>query len=265
MDWFRKHWADALLVLAVFLVVSGLMLTLLSGVNFNPLALVGLGEPAPAVTQPRPAVTGPAPAAPGARDVIAPLPPAIGAAPPPAQVPPAVAPAPPLAPVAVAPGGAFRIAAGAFGQAVNAEALAGRLRAAGYAVTLEPAGSLTGVFVGPYATRAEADAAAAAIQRAEQVDTLVLAIQGRPVALARAAPVSPPPGQVYIQVLAVRSQASADQVAADLIRQGFRAERRGPGVDGLHRVVVGPVAEADLATVRDRLREAGYPDAYPVR
>lgn len=265
MDWFRKHWADALLVVAVFLVVSGLVLTLLSGVNFNPLALVGLGEPAPAVTQPRPAVTAPAPVAPVARDEIAPLPPAIGATPPPARVPPAIAPAPPPAPAVVAPGGAFRVAAGAFGQAVNAEALAGRLRAAGYAVALEPAGQLTAVFVGPFATRAEADAAAASIRRAEQVDTLVLAIADRAAPRAVAAPVRPPPGQVYIQVLAVRSQASADQVAADLIRRGFGAERRGPGADGLHRVVVGPVAEADLASVRDRLREAGFPDAYPVR
>jgi len=166
---------------------------------------------------------------------------------------------------AATPGGAFRIAAGAFSRAANAESLAGRLRAAGYTVTLEPTGSLTGVFVGPYATRAEADRAAAAIRAAEQIDTRVLATGAAPAPTTAVTQATPAPGQVFIQVLAVRSQTSADEVAAALLRQGFQVERRGPGSDGLHRVLVGPVAESEVAAVRDRLREAGYPDAYPVR
>ena len=271
MDWFRKHWADALLILAVLLVVSGLVLTLLSGINFNPLELVGLGEPAPAVAQPGPATTPEVPAAPATTTGIAPLPPSIGATAPVAAPAPAVTatapPAPRTAPVATAatPGGAFRIAAGAFARGANAESLAGRLRAAGYNVTLAPTGSLTGVFVGPYATRAEADRVAAAIGTAESIDVLVLATGAAPAPTTSATQAAPAPGQVFIQVLAVRSQASADEVAAALIRKGLQARRQGPGSDGLHRVVVGPVAESEVAAVRDRLSEAGYPDAYPIR
>lgn len=69
------------------------------------------------------------------------------------------------APVAVTPAG-FYLQLGAFGQAANAEAARVRLAQSGVsALQVVEQGSLHRVFSGPYATRAEAEAAARQLQR----------------------------------------------------------------------------------------------------
>ena len=53
----------------------------------------------------------------------------------------------------------FRVAVGSFSNPQNALRLAQKLEDAGYPVRLEPIGRLTRVVVGPYAERAQAEAA----------------------------------------------------------------------------------------------------------
>lgn len=85
------------------------------------------------------------------------LPAAVSAATPPTAA--------PVSPVAATPSG-FYLQLGAFGQAANAEAARLRLAQAGVStLQVVEQGSLHRIFSGPYATRAEAEAAARKLQR----------------------------------------------------------------------------------------------------
>ena len=61
-------------------------------------------------------------------------------------------------PTPAAPGGSWAVQVGSFGQPGRAEAHADRLRAAGFSAYLEPYDGLTRVKIGPYPSRAAAEA-----------------------------------------------------------------------------------------------------------
>jgi cell division septation protein DedD len=68
-------------------------------------------------------------------------------------------------------------------------------------------------------------------------------------------------GSFYVQVLASRQRSSAESLIQKLSDAGFPARIRTEG--GVHRVQVGGYASRDeVDAVRDRLREAGYGDAW---
>jgi hypothetical protein len=68
-------------------------------------------------------------------------------------------------------------------------------------------------------------------------------------------------GNFYVQVLASRQRSSAESLIQKLSDAGFPARIRTDG--GVHRVQVGGYASrTEAVAVRDRLREAGYGDAW---
>lgn len=116
-----------------------------------------------------------------ARAGAGPAAPAAEATAPPATAADEVAAAPSVA--AAPPAAGFAVQVGAFAEPAAAEQLARRLKEHGHPVYVAPATGADGprwrVRVGPLATRSEADALAARLQREERVATWVLA-EGRP-------------------------------------------------------------------------------------
>lgn len=111
----------------------------------------------------------------------------------------------------------------------------------GYPARLEPAGSLTRVVVGPYATEAEARRVAEALRDyAPQVY--------------RGGPGAPLPERVYLQVGAFQKRENALALAEKLRGLGFSVVL---SEDGLHRVRVGPVPVGQVDEVKARLKALG--------
>lgn len=71
-----------------------------------------------------------------------------------------------------------------------------------------------------------------------------------------AAPASKPAGEYYLQVAALSQEADARRLAQDLEKKGFPVVVRPPSGGTLHRVLVGPLENAELAEAAKRRLEA---------
>ncbi|MFN4070738.1 MAG: SPOR domain-containing protein, partial [Thermus caldifontis] len=154
---------------------------------------------------------------------------------------PPVAPFSPASPVP-SPSGAYRVAVGAFANPENAAKLRQELAQKGYPARLEPAGNLTRVVVGPYATEVEARRVAEA-----------LASYGAQVYRGQGAP-PPASGTLYLQVGAFQKEENALALAGKLKEMGL------PVVlvkDGVFRVRVGPVAEEEKEALKAKVQALG--------
>lgn len=183
-----RSWVWNLGILGV-VAVPGFVLGLVAGVAWEEPSLLGrhlLGGTTEVVAwSPQPAAETPVAEAPRELPPVAAPPPAepVAVSPPARTPPPAPKPADAtrLRPEVLAPGapgGRFVVQVGAFSEAAGAEALATRLRARGFEVTISP-GVAAGqprwrVRVGPSPTRDEAEKAAARLKREEQLPTWVL-------------------------------------------------------------------------------------------
>jgi DedD protein len=198
----------------------------------------------------------------GTSEPVTPAPPAAPAADPvrpPAAVAAAPASAPAAPPAAVSPAGSrFVVNLGSYSQRGNAEALLARLRAAGMTVYSEaievdgkPATRLRG---GPFASRAEAEAARLQARRVE--DGLSASVVALDAADPAAAPVRPAVAAGFaVQVGAFKSETEAQALRGRLAGAGFAAyvERTRTDDGTLWRVRAGPELQRDRA---ERLREA---------
>ncbi len=177
-------------------------------------------------------------------------------------------PAPSVEPAAVAAGD-FSVTAGSFASHTNAAALVARLKSSGLPAYTEPSQandqSATRVKVGPFATRAAAEAArvrTAAITGSAAVMTgdaaPVAAPEPRPAARPASTPPrtgeSPPRAAVSasgfaVQLGAFQSQVDAQALVARARNAGFTSfEQRAPTANGvLWRVRLGPVADRAAA------------------
>lgn len=262
MRWLKENWLDLFIFLLIALVAAGIVLYL-TGINpfARPSGQVVAPE-SPAVVPSSPPVVPPAsppqPAAPeekqASEPVVTVLPLPQAPAEPQAEVKEAAPSAPsgqasrPALP-SPAPQGSYRVAVGAFSSPENAVRLRQELAQKGYPVRLEPAGNLTRVVVGPYATEAEA-------QRVAQA----LAAYGAQVYRGQGAP-PPSQGTLYLQVGAFQKEENALALADKLKEMGL------PVVlvkDGVYRVRVGPVAEEEKEAVKAKVQALGL-EALEVR
>ncbi|XOB97958.1 SPOR domain-containing protein [Deinococcota bacterium DY0809b] len=265
MRWLRENWIDALIFAVFAVTVVGIVL-FLTGVNpFKTKAPSGVTAPVPIATPAQdeaatPGVDAEAPMAEEPVTVVPLLPAAPEAAPeePVGAQPSESAAAPPAAGSAASPGrtevapppaapagpetGIFRVSVGAFGNPLNALALAQKLEAQGFAVRLEPVGRVTRVAVGPFMRRGDA------VRAAERLATYEPQIYRGD---------SPEPTQTYLQVGAFKQLASAEATVRALRDQGFSPvvlQYRKPWI----KVWVGPVAPEQLTALKRRLVEAGF-------
>ncbi|WP_298629789.1 SPOR domain-containing protein [uncultured Thermus sp.] len=271
MRWLRENWLDFLIFLLIALVAAGIVLYL---TGINPFARPKVDtsfQPGPSVTSsPAPSSAPPSQVAPAPQEkpaeakpasepvvMVLPLPQAPGESPAPkppaASKPtlPAKRPSPPETPSVPSPGpsGAYRVGVGAFANPENAAKLRQELAQKGYPARLEPAGNLTRVVVGPYATEAEARRVAEA-----------LASYGAQVYRGQGAP-PPASGTLYLQVGAFQKEENALVLAGKLKEMGL------PVVlvkDGVYRVRVGPVAEEEKEALKAKVRALGL-EALEVR
>ncbi|AEV15545.1 hypothetical protein TCCBUS3UF1_4970 [Thermus sp. CCB_US3_UF1] len=263
MRWLRENWLDLLIFLLIAVVAAGIVLYL-TGVNPfarpKPQAESLPAPSVPASPSPSPAPTPspepaqpvvtvlPLPQAPPAseetgRSPVAPAPQKASQVQAPSQASPPRSSAPP------SPTGAYRVVVGAFANPENAARLRQELAQKGYPARLEPAGNLTRVVVGPYASEAQARQVAEA-----------LTVYGAQVYRGQGA-APPPAGQVYLQVGAFQKEENALLVAGRLKELGL------PVVlvkDGVYRVRVGPVAEAEKEDVKAKVAALGL-EALEVR
>lgn len=193
-----------------------------------------------------------------------PPPPAVASTTAPVPATPAPAPAPaPVAPAAVAAGD-FSVTAGSFGNRANADALVARLKSSGLPAYTEAAQAngqpATRVKVGPFATRAAAEAArvrTAAISGSAAVATDDAAPSSVPAsavpAPTRPAAAAPRPAigasGFAVQLGAFSSQSEAQTLVARARDAGFTSfEQRVPTANGvLWRVRLGPAADRSEA------------------
>lgn len=203
----------------------------------DALADAPVGSSAPAAA-PAPGTAPPAPAAAAAQPAS---PSASTTSPTPAAT---TAPAPVAAPAEPA-GQRFVVNLGSYGNATNARALLGRLQGAGLRVYDEaiqldgkPA---TRLRAGPFASRSEADAAAAAARRVQaDVPAAVIALEAAEAAPARPAPAVA--GGYVVQVGAFKAESEANGLRDRLRGGGYAAfvERVQRAEGTLWRVRVGP-------------------------
>lgn len=267
MGWLRTNWLDALIFLLVALIMAGVVL-FLTGVN--PFAGQQPSAPPAQPTPPQTAPVQPQPVTPPnptpaektqSEPVVTvqpipqaskpvPVPPQVSSRPSPSEAPKAPVatfpsqpprPTPPQArrpALAADPGGSWWVVVGAFGNPENALRLASGLRSQGYPTRLEEAGSLTRVWVGPYASQ----------NRAQSVANTLSPHAPR---VTRQPPQSPP--SRYLQVGAFRSAESAQPVVEAVRRAGYPVVLVEEG--GLIKVRVGPFADPGPAAAA--LREQG--------
>jgi len=271
MRWLRDNWIDALIFAVFAVTVVGIVL-FLTGVNpFKASAPSGVTTPAHvAEPAPEPGPTGESaagevegpvtvvpllPEAPGEQPAApsetapqtpsAPRPAAgkTGTRPSaPAQASPASASKPQPAAPSGPEAGVFRVSVGAFGNPVNALALAQKLEAQGYAVRLEPVGRVTRVAVGPYHRKT------AALEAARKLSDYEPQVYRGD---------SPEPTRTYLQVGAFKQLASAEATVQSLRGQGI-----GPVVLWYQKpwikVWVGPVDPGQTALLKQKLAGAGF-------
>lgn len=255
MGWLRDNWLDAVIFVLFALVVAGVVLFLI-GVNPFARPPASPAQATPAQTPPPASQTLPQtpttanppvqviPVLPKAPSETSPPTPAPAATQPtPASPSPAATQTPRPAPAT----GSWRVAVGAFSDAANANRLADSLRAQGYAVQLEPAGSVTRVVLGPFPSEERARAVA---QGLSQYETRVY--RGT-------VPTNPPSSMNnasrYLQVGAFRNSASAEALVSQLKAAGYPVVLAREGE--LIRVRVGPLSEDRLEATKSALRGLG--------
>jgi DedD protein len=174
-----------------------------------------------------------------------------------ASTPAVAAPAPAAAPAADAGGTRFVVNLGSYGNRANAEALRVRLRDAGLKVYGEPiqidGKPATRLRAGPYASRAEAEAARTEARRQQSdVPASVVVLDAD---APGGAPARPAVATGFaVQVGALKSESEANALAGRLRGAGFSAyvERAQTDSGTLWRVRAGPELQRDRA---ERLRE----------
>jgi DedD protein len=216
-------------------------------------------KPAPAV--PAPAAAAPAaPAAPEATapegaqapaptEAVATAAPTAAATPAkpqePAEAKPAITQAP--APPAEVAAGGHALTVGTFANATSAATLAARLRAAGLPVMSErvtiASGTATRVRVGPFASRAAAEAARQRVEQISGAPSKAVVLDAKAPATAAATPVKPPAAPAPKPAASATTTATAPKPAAS---SGFAVQLSAPSV------------EADANALRDRARAAGF-------
>ena len=212
-----------------------------------------------------PGVGDAAPAADGDAVATAPEPAAAPAAVPPVQPADTVAskpaaPASPAAEVSAAPAevaaGGHALTVGTFANATSAATLAARLRAAGLAVMSErvtlASGTATRVRVGPFASRAAAEAARQRVEQISGAPSKAVVLDAQAAAPATAptkAPVAPAPKPAATAPTGTTATSTAAPAATarPAASSGFAVQLSAPSV------------EADANALRDRARAAGFP------
>ncbi len=176
--------------------------------------------------------------------------------------------APPAAPAAQSPTidagaagsatGRYVVQVASFGSISNANRLAGRLRESGYTVSSDTVssdvGTLHRVRTGPYASEAEAAAAAERIrQQIGEVKPRVVDLQ--PDSAAPATAPSDPLVRWVVQLGSFSSLANADRLVERVRAEGLSAYREAVTSSGstIYRVRVGPFIERDEAIRVDAL------------
>jgi len=247
-----------------------------AGQGGAPIAVLppsGAPTPTPAA---QPAASTPQPAAPAVAPVTPSAP--VGTV----SAPPAASATATAAATAAADESSYRVSVGAFGNADNAQRLAGTFQAAGYPVLLGTQGNLTIVLVGPYETEAQARSVAAAIGAGDfdVVDPTVYRYDpsgagagaagpatqapaassvAAPAAAPAAAPVAVPQADAtagrYLQVGAYGSRESALPQIERLSGLGFSVTERTEST--LLKLLVGPFEGQSLTDAQERLKAAG--------
>ena len=180
-------------------------------------------------------------------------------------------------------GGSYKISVGAFGVAANAQNLANQLNQQGYPVGFDQQGSLNVVYVGPFASQAEADAVAGQLRQAGQATSVYADPQARAnvqqnvtsaqagqvrqqnfqqqpaVASQNVAPASV--GRSYLQVGAYNDVTSSLTQRSRLESLGLTVYDRREG--GFVKLIVGPFADNEVGIYRSQLRDRGI-DSFPV-
>ncbi len=168
----------------------------------------------------------------------------------------------------------FRVSVGAFSTVENAERQSQIFRDAGFPVLIGSQGELSLVLVGPFDTRAEAEAAAVQVQDAGLFDDPLIytfrpddAALVVPVAeLPATTPPAPAPAPTtaasgrFLQVGAYASTDSAEPQRQQLTSLGFSVTDRVE--DGLVKLLVGPFEGAELDAAQSRLEAAGI-ESFP--
>ncbi len=180
-------------------------------------------------------------------------------------------------------GGSYKISVGAFGVAANAQNLANRLSQQGYPVGFDQQGRLNVVYVGPFASQADADAVARQLRQAGQ-DTSVYADRQTSSQTSSQASTSQQQnvrqqnfaqqstassqniapagfGQSYLQVGAYRDVPSSLSQRSRLESLGLAVYDRREG--GYVKLIVGPFASNEVGIYRSQLRDRGI-DSFPV-
>ena len=181
--------------------------------------------------------------------------------------------------------GSYKISVGAFGVVANAQNLANRLNQQGYPVGYDQQGSLNVVYVGPYASRAQADAVSGQLRQAGQ-DTSVYAdpqavasnqqfaatgqagqqnfqqnFQQQQAVTSNQTVAPAGVGRSYLQVGAYLDVPSSLTQRSTLERLGLTVYDRREG--GYVKLIVGPFAENEVGIYRSQLLDRGI-DSFPV-
>jgi len=167
-------------------------------------------------------------------------------------------PPPPSKQATTATGGRYIVQVASFGSIANARRLAETLSGSGYAVLSDTVtsdvGTLHRVRVGPYATEAEAGAAAAKLrQQVSDVKPRVVDLQ--PEQAAQVTTPSDPLVRWVVQLGSFSSTGNADKLVERVRAEGFSAYKETISSSGssIYRVRVGPFLERDEAIRVDGL------------
>ena len=161
-------------------------------------------------------------------------------------------------PAAASAGGRYVVQVASFGSIDNAKRLSETLRGSGYAVLSDTVtsdvGTLHRVRVGPYASEAEAGAAATRLrQQVSDVKPRVVDLQ--PEKAAQVTTPSDPLVRWVVQLGSFSSTANADNLVERVRAEGFSAFKESINSSGstIYRVRVGPFLERDEAIRVDGL------------
>lgn len=161
-------------------------------------------------------------------------------------------------PAAASGGGRYVVQVASFGSTDNAKRLSETLRGSGYAVLSDTVtsdvGTLHRVRVGPYASEAEASAAAARLrQQVSDVKPRVVDLQ--PEKAAQVTTPSDPLVRWVVQLGSFSSTANADSLVERVRAEGFSAFKESISSSGstIYRVRVGPFLDRDEAIRVDKL------------